>query len=77
MGIDAERKVILINKKGCKILGYKKDEIIRKDRFENFLPEAINDEISSVFQKILDGKLKLVEFNENPVLSKSSKERLI
>lgn len=75
--INAEEKVTLINKKGCEILGYRKEEIIGKNWFENFLPERMRDKVKNVFEKLIAGEIELVEYFENPVLNKSGKERII
>ena len=36
--IDSDQKVSYINKKGCEILGYEKEDILGKNWFDNFLP---------------------------------------
>ncbi|MFQ6044534.1 MAG: PAS domain S-box protein [Candidatus Poribacteria bacterium] len=49
--IDTDGKVILINKKGSEILGYKEEEIIGKNWFDDFIPERIKDEVKEVFTR--------------------------
>ncbi len=75
--IDADQKVSLINKKGCEILGYKEKQIIGKNWFDNFLPQKIRDEVKKVFQKLIAGEIEPDEHFENPVLTRSGKERII
>jgi len=75
--LDKGGKVSLINKKGCEILGYSKDDIIGKDWFDNFLPEEIRPEIKKVSRKIFSGEIEPAEYHENPVLTRSGKERII
>lgn len=75
--INADAKVIKINKKGCEILGYDEQEIVGKNWFDNFLPKEIKNETSKVFRQIMDGKSELYEYYENPVVTKSGKERII
>lgn len=41
--LSPEQKVILINKKGCEILGLEENDIIGKNWFDNFIPEKIRD----------------------------------
>jgi len=77
MIIDEDRKVKLINKKGCQILGYDEDEIIGKDWFENFLPEHVSKEVKLVEEKLRAGETRDVEYFENPVLTKSGQEKII
>ena len=75
--IDAKGNVNLINREGCKVLGYSKKEIIGKNWFDNFLPERIRNEVKSVARKILTGDVKTFVPYENPVLTKNGSEKLI
>jgi PAS domain S-box-containing protein len=77
IAIDADQQVTLVNKKGCEILGYKEQDIIGKNWFDNFLPEAVRDEVKSVFTKLITREVKPVEYFENPVLTKSGEKRII
>ncbi|HVA97369.1 MAG TPA: PAS domain-containing protein, partial [Bacteroidia bacterium] len=40
VALDAEQNVLLVNQKGCELLGYKEEEIIGKNWYENFVPKA-------------------------------------
>lgn len=75
--LDKKGKITDINKKGCKILGCSRKKIIGKDWFSNFLPKEIRKEIKEVFNKILKGKLKEVEFYENAIIDKKGNYKLI
>jgi two-component system cell cycle sensor histidine kinase/response regulator CckA len=79
LAINADRKVILINNKGCEILGYNHEEIIGKNWFDNFLPERLRKEVEEVFDKLVtkEEASEYVEHFENPVLTKNGEERLI
>ncbi len=77
VSLDENGIVQMINNPGCKILGYKKSEILGKNWFENFLPERMRKEVFAVFQKLMAGQVKLVEHYENPVLTKKGKEKLL
>ena len=77
MVIGADRKVKLINKKGCKILGYNEDEIVGKDWVENFLPKHIHEQIKVVEEKLKAGDISDIEHLKSPVLTKSGEERII
>ncbi|MCP4257786.1 MAG: PAS domain S-box protein [Planctomycetes bacterium] len=77
MIISEDRKVKLINQKGCQILGYDEDDIIDKDWFENFLPERIREKVKVVEEKLRAGETRGIEYFENPVLTKSGEERII
>jgi len=76
--IGADRKVSLINRKGCEILGYKEEEeITGKDWFDNFIPKRLRDEVAGVFGSLIAGEIEPVEYYENPVLTKHGEERLV
>ena len=75
--IDSTKRVILINKKGCEVLGYTEQEIIGKNWFENFVPQDIRLRLNGIFDRLLAGELEPVEYYENPVLTKSGEERLV
>lgn len=75
--IDADQKVSLINKKGCKILGYEEKEIVGKNWFDTFIPEGIREEGKAGFRKLMNGEIRPVEYLENPVLTKIGEERMI
>ncbi len=75
--INADGKVTHINKKGCQILGYDEKEIIGKNFFDNFLPEAMKNEVSRIFSQIMDEESEVGEYFETPVVTKSGKERII
>jgi PAS domain S-box-containing protein len=77
VAINASGEVTLINEKGCEVLGYSEGEILGKNWFENFLPERIRAEILPLSKQLLSGKLELIKYHENPVLTKSGEERLI
>ncbi len=76
MVLDKEGKVFLINKKGCEVLGYKEEEIIGKDWFDNFLSPEIKEEVKNVFNHLLKGEIEKFSYYENPVLTKEG-ERII
>lgn len=75
--INTEGKITLVNKMACKILGYTENELLGKDWFSTCLPSEIQDDVRGVFQKILQGDVKPVEFYENTVVTKDGQLRLI
>ncbi len=77
VGVDTKYRVTLINKEGCRLLGYKEKEIIGKDWFENFVPSRIRSRAKTTFNNLIAGKSELVECQESPVLTKRGKERII
>ncbi len=77
VAINHKEEVTLINQKGCDLLGYEEEDIIGKNWFEFFLPNKIREEARKIFQNIIKGRVESYKYYENPVLTKSGKERLI
>ncbi len=77
MTLNRIGEITLINRKGCSVLGYEEEEIVGKEWFDNFIPERIRTEEKAVFEKLMAGRIELLEYHENVVLKKSGEERLI
>ncbi|MBI4682543.1 MAG: PAS domain-containing sensor histidine kinase [Nitrospirae bacterium] len=77
LALNANGEVTLINKKGCKILGYAENEIVGKNWFDNFIPKKLKNEEMTVFVKLITGVLKPVESLENTVITKTGEERVL
>lgn len=77
IAIGADQKVRLINKKGCEVLGYDEQEILGKNWFDHFLPEAVRDNVRTVFSKLMSGEREAVEHVENVILTREGSERVI
>ena len=77
MVLDSEEKVILINRRGCEILGYEASEIIGKKWYTNFLPEKKRKKASDYFRRVVAGEIEPVRQYENQVITKDSQERTI
>ena len=75
--IDSDQNVSYINKKGCEILGYEREDILGKNWFDNFLPEKLRADIKTVFHKLMTGEIELAEYIDNVVLTKTGQERII
>jgi PAS domain S-box-containing protein len=75
--INAEGEILLINKKGCEVLGYKEEQIVGKNWFDTFLPERLRVKVKKVSSQLLAGEIEPLEYYENPVLTKNSHERII
>ncbi|MBN1870451.1 MAG: PAS domain S-box protein [Candidatus Omnitrophica bacterium] len=77
VGLNAEKKVILINERGCEILGYPRQDILGKNWFDHFLPVRLRKDVNAVADALFKGDIKPVEYYENSVLTKSGEERMI
>jgi len=77
VAIDADQRVSLINKRGSETLECEEESIIGQNWFDNFVPESIRGEVKFAFGELVAGRMEEVEYFENPVLTRSGKERLI
>jgi len=77
LGINKEGNIILVNRKGCELLGEREEELLGKNWFDNFIPANIREQVKKVFRQLMTGKVENVEFYENPLFTKENGERLI
>jgi len=77
VAMDKEQKIIMINSRGCEILGYVQADIVGKNWFDTFVPERLREDVRAVFKKLIKGEAKLAEYYENPVVTASGAERII
>ncbi|MFC2084212.1 PAS domain S-box protein [Bacteroidota bacterium] len=77
VALDKQQRVVLINPKGCEILGYQEEEILGQNWFDKFLQSENTAEVKQVFDKIISGELKPVEYYENPIVRKDGSQRII
>lgn len=77
LALDRQGRITLINHKGCQVLGYQEEELLGRNWFESFLPEAGRRAAQEVFAGLLAGRGATLDYAENTVLTKSGKERLI
>ena len=80
VALNGKGQISLINRKGCRILGYEEEELIGKNWFDTCLPSRRTKTVKQAFEKlIVEGKgvKKDYEYHENPVLTKTGEERTI
>jgi PAS domain S-box-containing protein len=77
VALDANGKIILLNKKGYAVLGYNEGELFGKNWFETCLPEEVRNEVGTIFRGLMQGKLELYEYEENLVLTKAGEKRIV
>ena len=75
--LDQNGIVKLINKKGCKILGYNEDEIMGKNWLDVFIPQNQRKEIKNILDMIMKGKVEKIRVHENEIINKSGSLRTI
>jgi PAS domain S-box-containing protein len=77
VAINADQKVSFINRSGCTILGYTKNEILGKNWFDTFIPEDIRTELRVVFEQLMAGEGKITVYFDNMVLTKKGEIKII
>jgi PAS domain S-box-containing protein/putative nucleotidyltransferase with HDIG domain len=75
--LDNKGTITLLNRKGSQVLGYKEGELIGKNWFATCLPSHLRKDVKGIFQKLMAGEGKQIEFYENPIQTKSGTERMI
>lgn len=75
--LDIDGNIILMNKKGCKIIGSEYKDIIGKNWFDNYIPKKSKVEIHNMFLKVFSKKAVLTEKHDNVIITSSGEERLI
>ncbi len=75
--IGRNHTIELVNKKGCEILGYTKDEIIGRNWFHRFIPKKETGNLIRLFDSIMDGKIAPPDAYENLIVTKKGRRRLV
>ncbi len=75
--IKADHSVELVNRKGCEVLGYSRDEIIGKNWFEYCIPKKDKKKLALFFDQVIDGAIEPPDVHENWVVVKGKKRKLI
>jgi PAS domain S-box-containing protein len=75
--LDSEARVLLINKKGCEILGCPEAEILGKNWIDTFVPLAMRDAIRTAFEKLVRHEEQAPDYMEHPILDSRGEERII
>jgi len=77
VALDREGRITMINKTGCRLLGYDEPELIGKDWFRTCLPRHVGATVGERFRGIMAGERLISDYYENPVLTRQGSERLI
>ncbi len=75
--LNSNQEVLLINKKGCEILGYDENELSGRNFFDTVIPEDIRADMKNAFSGLLTGKEGPFEYIESSVLTKNREEKII
>jgi len=77
VALDNNGCVTLINQRGLNILGYQESELIGRNWFDTCLPKRMRGQVYDVYKQLMAGETELVEYFENPILTKDGEERII
>ncbi len=77
VGLDLQRRVTLINPRGCEILGRTESEILGSDWFESVIPERIRTDEIEIFDGIISGDRRPDGHHESEILTKSGETRYV
>ena len=75
--LDTEGRIVMINRKGCRILGYGDSELIGRNWIATCVRPKERDDVQRVFTEIMAGRAEQQEYHENHVVTKSGEERFI
>lgn len=75
--LDAKGRIVMMNRKGCEILGYKEKEVIGQDWFGKFIPRALRGDVRKVYFGLMAGTVENVGRYQNEVLTRKGETRII
>ena len=73
--LDKDEEIVLINRKGCEILGYAEEELTGKNWHENFTKKENKESARETFNSIINGRL--VEYSDEIIVTKTGEERMV
>ncbi len=74
LALDLHRRITLINRKGCDLLGRQEVELLGRDWVDCCVPERVRDASTREFIDLVGGDLSIVY---GPILTSSGTERMI
>ncbi len=74
---DFAMPIFGVNQNGCQILGYDENEILHPNWFDLCIHDDIREGIVDVFNELMTGNIKPVEYFENPIITKSGEQKII
>jgi PAS domain S-box-containing protein len=75
--LDKDGKITLLNRKGSEVLQYPDKTLLGSNWFDTCIPERVRNGALVTFRQLMAGQLEPVEYFENPVVTRSGKERII
>ena len=75
--LDEKGAIVLINPKGCEVLGRRREDLIGEDWFGAAIPARERAHMRAVLERLVTGEVEALEFYENPVCTAEGEERTI
>jgi|GEM_PF-4362936 len=76
VALDREGRITLINGKGCRLLGYREEELLGRDWFTTCLPQPEGvQKVRPVFHALIQGDIGQAEYFTNPVITRDGQKR--
>ena len=77
IAISSDHTVSLVNQAGCRLLGYREDEIIGTNWFSRFLPAQARADVEEIFDHLMTGIIEPVRYVEGTILTRNGEERIV
>ncbi|MDJ0842151.1 MAG: ATP-binding protein [Acidobacteriota bacterium] len=77
LAVDVRGYITMINRKGCRMLGYPEREILNQHWFQTFVAPVDRDDAHKCFRKVVTGQAPMKEYTESSIIDASGCEHLI
>ncbi|MFH1999242.1 MAG: MEDS domain-containing protein [Planctomycetota bacterium] len=77
LALDTRGEIMLLNHEGSVILECDREEVIGKNWFDTFLPEAVRPQVKEIFAGLISGSVEAMEYWENQVITGRGNEKRI
>jgi PAS domain S-box-containing protein len=75
LALDKEARIVLLNKKGCELVGCKDPPIGRN--WIEFIPDRVQAEMKEVIRQLNSGESEMTKYYEKPIRTANGEERII
>jgi PAS domain S-box-containing protein len=77
LALDKDGSIVLLNQKGCEILGCQIDQSVGRNWFDTFLPVSIREDTRESFRMLMSGDIESIRERENFVITTQGVVKLI
>ncbi len=77
VALDREGRVMLLNRRGCEILGLEREEVLGRVWMDSFIPARYREMVRGIFREVAAGGGSMYDEVEMPVLTAEGDERLV